>query len=148
LSKDIGRRIAAQIKGGGDLSSLVFVHLAQSDAFDDVTVTEHADAFSKWHIGVGYAAGQIARYGASGALYKCLQPHAAQEDWEPPAVAALWRQIGDPGEEFPAYSEIINATDAYSKGDKMTYKGKRYISTMDGNVWTPDGYPPAWDEVT
>lgn len=35
--------------------------------------------------------------------------------------------------------------DAYSKGDKVTYNGKRYVSEGDSNVWTPDTY--GWKEV-
>ena len=33
------------------------------------------------------------------------------------------------------------------KGYKTTYKGKKFISLIDNNVWTPDEYPQGWEEV-
>ena len=32
-----------------------------------------------------------------------------------------------------------------AKGDKVTYKGKRYISLIDGNTYSPDAYPARWE---
>lgn len=37
------------------------------------------------------------------------------------------------------------ATDAYNKGDKVTYNGKHWASTADANVWQPGVY--GWDEM-
>ena len=56
----------------------------------------------------------------------------------------------EPGDEYPAYVQPAGAHDAYHKGDKITYKGKRYICTAaDGVavVWDPDTYPDYWEEV-
>lgn len=36
-------------------------------------------------------------------------------------------------------------TDAYNKGDKVTYNGKHWVSTADANVWQPGVY--GWDKV-
>ena len=30
-------------------------------------------------------------------------------------------------------------------GDKVTYNGKVYESTIDNNVWAPDVYPDSWN---
>lgn len=35
--------------------------------------------------------------------------------------------------------------DAYTIGDRVTYQGKVYESTMDGNVWVPG--VAGWTEV-
>lgn len=48
-------------------------------------------------------------------------------------------------EEWPEYVQPTGAHDAYNTGDKVTYNGKHYISTMDGNVWAPDAYPAGWE---
>ena len=65
-------------------------------------------------------------------------------------VAAL-ESGGEPGptpEEYPEWVQPTGAHDAYNTGDKVTYNGKHYQSTMDGNVWSPDSYPQGWKEVT
>jgi len=41
-----------------------------------------------------------------------------------------------------------DASNTYSKGDKVTYKGKTYESTIDNNSWSPEAYPQGWKEIT
>ena len=53
----------------------------------------------------------------------------------------------EPVEEYPEYKEPSGAHDAYNKGDKITYNGKKYVCKMDGCVWNPDTYPAGWEEV-
>lgn len=56
----------------------------------------------------------------------------------------------EPGDEYPAYVQPTGVHDAYHKGDKITYKGKRYICTAPDGVavvWDPDTYPDYWEEV-
>ena len=53
-----------------------------------------------------------------------------------------------PKEEYPQYIQPTGSHDAYKTGDKITYKGKKYVCKMDGCVWSPDVYPSAWQEVT
>lgn len=48
-------------------------------------------------------------------------------------------------DEWPEFVQPTGAHDAYNTGDKVTYNGKHYISTMDGNVWSPDAYPAGWE---
>lgn len=52
-----------------------------------------------------------------------------------------------PGEEYPEYKQPAGAHDSYKIGDRITYKGKKYICKMDNCVWSPDTYPQAWEEV-
>ena len=51
----------------------------------------------------------------------------------------------EPEDEWPEWVQPTGAHNAYSNGDKITYNGKHYISTMDGNVWSPDAYPAGWE---
>ena len=50
-------------------------------------------------------------------------------------------------EEYPEYKAPSGAHDAYNTGDKITFKGKKYICTMDNCVWSPEVYPQGWEEV-
>ena len=50
-------------------------------------------------------------------------------------------------EEYPEYVQPLGAHDAYKKGAKITFNGKKYISLIDGNNWSPSVYPQGWEEV-
>lgn len=127
-----------------ELANIVFVKLAETEQLDDTTLTEHVAQFSAWAYPVSYAAKAICQYG--GKLYRCLQAHTSQEDWTPTAAASLWKEIGDPTVEYPAWSQPIGATDAYALGDKVSHNGKKWVSTCANNVWEPGAY--GWEEVT
>ena len=53
----------------------------------------------------------------------------------------------EPVEEYPEFVKPSNATDCYNVGDKITFNGKKYICKINGCVWDPITYPPAWQEV-
>lgn len=53
----------------------------------------------------------------------------------------------EPVEEYPEYVAPSGAHDAYNIGDKITFKGKKYVCTMNNCVWSPEVYPQAWEEV-
>ena len=78
-------------------------------------------------------------------LYKCIQAHTAQSDWTPDTAVSLWVEVSDPAIEFPEWKQPVGATDAYSKGDRVSYQDKHWVSDVDGNVWSPDVY--GWSEV-
>ncbi|MCP3100211.1 glycosyl hydrolase family 18 protein [Myxococcus sp. K15C18031901] len=48
-----------------------------------------------WAVGVYYTPGTQVTY--DGRLYECRQAHTSQADWTPPAVAALWLDLGPAG---------------------------------------------------
>ena len=124
-------------------STIAFVTLAETGVIDDETATEHTDLFSPWVEGIAYEVGNIRSY--EGDLYRCVQAHTSQSDWTPDNVPALWTKIGDPTEEFPEWSQPVGAHDAYAKGDKVSFGGKHWESTIDNNVWQPGVY--GWSEV-
>ena len=124
-------------------SSIAFVTLAETGTIDEETATEHIDLFSPWVEGVAYDIGNIRSYEEN--LYRCVQAHTSQGDWTPDKVPALWVKIGDPTVAFPEWSQPVGAHDAYSKGDKVSYGGKHWESTIDNNVWQPGVY--GWTEV-
>lgn len=123
-------------------ASIVFVTLAEAGQIDDVTAGENVDQFSPWAYPTDYKAGNIRQY--DGALWRCVQDHTSQADWTPSAAASLWTKIGDPGDEWPDWSQPVGAHDAYNAGDKVSHGGKHWISTADANVWEPGVY--GWTE--
>lgn len=50
-------------------------------------------------------------------------------------------------EEYPEYVQPTGGHDAYKIGSKITFEGKKYVSLIDNNVWTPTTYPLGWEEV-
>ena len=109
---------------------------------DDAAALGAMAIYPAWEIGAAYAVNDRRRYGAN--LYKCVQAHTSQADWTPDATPALWVKVSV--EEWPEFVQPTGAHDAYNTGDKVTYNGKRYVSLIDANVYSPDDYPAGWEE--
>ena len=77
-------------------------------------------------------------------LYRCLQAHTAQSDWAPDVAVSLWTKISDPAIEWPEWVQP-ESTNPYNTGDKVTFEGKRYISKINANTWSPSAYPAGWE---
>lgn len=45
------------------------------------------------------------------------------------------------------YKQPTGAHDAYNKGDRATFNGATWESTIDNNVWSPSAYPQGWKKV-
>ena len=91
-----------------------------------------------------YAAGDRIQY--NGKLYKCLQAHTAQADWNPVDAPSLWAEVLA-GQDGTAIGEWVqpDSTNPYMTGDKVTHNGKTYESEVDNNVWEPGVY--GWVEI-
>ena len=81
-------------------------------------------------------------------LYQVLQNHTSAEQWTPDTATSLYKKIGVTDDGYPEWVQPLGATDAYNTGDIVSYNGKLYRSTIDGNVWSPDAYPTGWEEYT
>ena len=46
--------------------------------------------------------------------------------------------------EVKDFVQPTGAHDAYNEGDRVLFDGKVYVSTMNGNVWSPVVYPAGW----
>lgn len=111
---------------------------------DDETALDSVEMFPRWTSGIAVAVGQ--RFSHEGVLYACVQAHTTQDGWEPSLTPALWKVVSV--EEFPEWVQPTGAQDAYNTGDKVTYKGEHYESTMDGNIWSPEAYPAGWNKLS
>ena len=136
-----------------NVAAITFVSLAEKGDIDEVTATEHADLFEAWVTDKDYAVGKILTRPngkiltrPNGNLYKCVQAHRSQAGWEPENTPALWNKIGDPAEEYPAWSQPLGAHDAYPLGAKVSHNGKKWVSDVASNVWEPGVY--GWSEYT
>lgn len=50
-------------------------------------------------------------------------------------------------EEYPEFAQPSGKHDAYNKGDKITYNGKKYECVKNNVMWSPDVNPKCWKEV-
>ena len=107
----------------------------------DETALTAVELFPLWATGKSYIIGDRVQY--MGTLYKCVQAHTAQTDWTPDATPALWVTVSI--DEYPEWVQPTGAHDAYNTGDKVSYNGKHYISTIDANTYAPDVY--GWEEA-
>ena len=80
-------------------------------------------------------------------FYKVITTHTSQADWTPDVAVSLFVEISDPAIEYPEFKKPISSETAYMAGDKISFEGNKYISTMDNNVYSPTEYPQGWELV-
>ena len=119
--------------------------LGEEDALIIASVYPEWDGNSK-----AYKTGEWVKYGeddmGDARLYQVLQDHTSQPQWTPDSATSLYKRVGVSADGTPKWVQPVGATDAYAKGDIVEYNGKKYISTIDANVWAPDVY--GWEVYT
>lgn len=131
---------------GASMTDYVDEYNAELTSISDNASLLMVDYFPVWSVEyAGYAVGDKVQY--NGVLYKVLQAHTPQASWTPTDAPSLFAKVltSETGEPLPW--EQPNSTNPYMTGDKVTYNGKVYESTIDNNVWSPDAYPQGWKEV-
>ena len=108
--------------------------------FTDENALKVIDLYPVWMIGISVA--KDSRYQYNGKLYKCVQAHTTQADWQPDVTPALWILVSL--DEWPEWVQPTGAHDAYAKGDKVTHSSKKWTSDVDANTWEPGVY--GWTE--
>lgn len=110
----------------------------------DLLTEEEQVVFSSlypaWRPNISITANE--KYQHLGLLYKVVQSHTTQLDWEPQNVPALFVRVAAP-EEISVWVQPTGAHDAYQKGDKVhfpTISDPIYESLIDANVWSPTVY--------
>ena len=105
--------------------------------------------YKKWEIGKNYKVDDFLVYGQNKVgdpqLYKVAQAHTSQKEWPPDRTPALYTAVGLDDNGYPVWAQPTGAHDAYNTGDIVNYNGTLYISKIDGNVYSPDGYPDGWE---
>ena len=119
--------------------------LGEDDALIIASVYPEWDGNSKT-----YKTGEWVKYGedamGDARLYQVLQDHMSQPQWTPDTATSLYKRVGVSADGTPKWVQPVGATDAYAKGDIVEYNGKKYISAIDANVWSPDTY--GWELYT
>ena len=104
--------------------------------------------FSEWAVGQVYEAKQVVRY--QGELYRIAQKHTAQEQYKPgEGTESLYTHIVQSG-GYDVWQQPTGAHDAYAKGTRVWYptaNSQLWESLIDGNTWSPEGYPAGWKKV-
>jgi hypothetical protein len=131
------------------LAGILFVLEAVSDnpRFDETTMLEHARYFIAWDENWTGARGQIVQ--DAGGLYKALHDVLTPAQNLRPSTDTgnlIWKQIGNPADEWPQWSQPIAGVDNfYMIGDKVSFNDKHWVSDTDNNVWAPGAY--GWTEA-
>lgn len=87
--------------------------------------------------------------------------HQGLNSWAPGTLAydgRIWEIIDEPETETetsetteqptaPAFKQPTGGHDAYKQGDRVTYNGAVYESTIPNNVWSPSDYPQGWKKL-
>lgn len=109
---------------------------------------EVASVFPKYVVGKAYKVKEVFSYGENAVgdpqLYQVLQDHTAAEHWTPDAAPSLYKKIGVSESGYPEWVQPLGASDAYNKGDVVSYNGTLYQSVIDANVHSPEAYPAGW----
>lgn len=127
-----------------EVSRMLIASQINSLTVDDSTALRMREFYPEWTSGTAYTVGYKVQY--KGTLYKVLQDHTSQETWTPDAAPSMFAKVLIPDENIIPEWEQPESTNAYSKGDKVTHKGKTWVSDVDNNVWEPGIY--GWIEVT
>ena len=112
-------------------------------SLDDADALEAVQLFPQWNESASYEVNDRVRF--QNVLYKCLQAHTAQAAWTPTDAPSLWAKVLIPDENVIPEWEQPGSTNAYQIGDRVSYNGKIWESTIANNVWAPDVY--GWIEV-
>lgn len=100
-------------------------------------------------VGKAYKTKDVFSYGVNSVgdpqLYQVLQDHTSAAEWTPDTAVSLYKAIGVTESGYPEWVQPLGATDAYNKGDIVSYNGTLYVSVIDANTWSPDAYPAGWE---
>lgn len=127
-----------------------FQIMSQQMNLEDSHAMEIADLYPEWKEGKTYKTDEIVKYGVNAdgetQLYRIIQAHTSQAGWEPDAAASLFKAVGFDESGTSIWTQPLGATDAYQTGDVVIHNEKKWISTVDNNVWEPGVY--GWEETT
>lgn len=108
--------------------------------------------FPAYEVGKAYKTKEVFSYGLNSVgdpqLYQVLQDHTSAAEWTPDTAVSLYKAIGITEDGYPEWVQPLGSTDAYNTGDIVSFNDTLYISTIDGNVWSPDAYPAGWEVYT
>jgi hypothetical protein len=100
--------------------------------------------FPTWAPNMDYTVDERVQY--EGILYKVLQSHRSQLNWNPINTPSLFARVLIPDPDVIPDWVQPDSTNPYMIGDKVRHNDKIWICTIDNNVWEPGVY--GWEETT
>lgn len=103
------------------------------------------DLFPEYAVGTEYEVDD--RFLYNNDLYRVVQTHTSQSDWEPDKTPALYTKISKPG-EIDVWKQPTGVQDAYRIGDRVHFPTENdsvYENDVDYNVYAPN--VTGWHEV-
>lgn len=101
--------------------------------------------FPVWQVNIAYKKGDRVRY--NGKLYKVIQEHTSQINWEPIFANSLFSALLIDEENLKILPWVQpESTNPYMENDKVIHNNKFWISTANNNVWEPDTVNAPWEE--
>nr|DAK58958.1 MAG TPA: CBD-like protein [Caudoviricetes sp.] len=132
-------------------AALLRLQSAQTRAFlrtisSDADVLSLSGAIPEWDEAVTYVIGDIVRMNNN--VYRAGKNNGPGQ--QPTDGDSVWRRIGEPNssDAYP-WVQPLRATDAYDIGEKVSYGGGVWESTIHWNVWLPGttGWKKVSDDV-
>jgi len=157
LDADGNRLVAfSDARFDGEKAAALRIILEAVDSYaDDITdapetvlapIAGKGGMVPEWDTGIAYAVDDLAFHQKR--VWKCLQAHTSQVDWQPADVPALWAgQRSTTGTTPDDFVQPTGSHDAYNTGDRVMFEGSVYESTIDANVWTPTAHPQGWQLI-
>lgn len=116
----------------------------QAANLTDTQAMEVADLYPEWQANTKCTVDTILKYGKNAdgetQLYRVIQEHVSQDDWQPDITASLYKAIGFDTDKTPIWTQPLGAHDAYQTGDIISHNGNKWQSDINNNVWEPGVY--------
>ncbi|MFI3114969.1 MAG: hypothetical protein R3Y12_02375 [Clostridia bacterium] len=129
------------------------MHLVVQKALKDMQLSESecmemADIYPSWQSKLDKSTtleiDDIVKFGENSdgetQLYTVLSKHIPQADWTPDISTSLFKKIGFTYGGISIWTQPLGQSDAYQKGDVVSFENILYVSDIDNNVWQPFVY--------
>ena len=116
-----------------------------ANTMPDEEAVDTPELFPMWNPSAHYIDGDRVCY--EGKLYKVIQGHNAQADWNPKEAVALFAEIlpGQEGTDIGEWKQP-DSTNTYALGARVYHNGKLWESLYPNNSWEPGVF--GWQEVS
>jgi hypothetical protein len=109
----------------GQVLRLLLARQVNTLDVDDNTALRMVEFYPTWAAGTGYTTGIIVNRG--GNLWRCLQAHTSQPDWEPENVPSLWERVcfrysGEESDPVPYEGNMRLENGKYYIQNEVVYK--------------------------
>lgn len=119
------------------------LNIITNDMTDEQAV-ENVILFNQWNgNGINYKVGD--RVVFNNTLYKVLQNHTSQINWNPELAVSLFAEVLIPDPDVIPEWKQPDSTNPYMKDDKVKHNDLTWQSDVDNNVWEPGVY--GWIQI-